>query len=473
MTQTKPNIVWIMADDLSWGDTGCYGQKLISTPNIDRLAAEGMLFTHCHGGSTVCAPSRSCLMQGLHSGHSTVRDNLSMFADRQYYRAALTPEDVTVAQVLKGAGYATGLFGKWGLALQNQTGQPNDAGFDEFFGYLNQRHAHSYYPPFLWHNKTRVDFPGNIGHNHLEPNDYDDEGHIIPNGVADPAKARYSYDLYHERAMDFVRARSDDEPFFLYMAYTIPHGIHEVPELGEYKDRPWPTKHKAYAAMVSRLDRSVGELLALLEEKGIDENTLIFFVSDNGYSHAGTIANPSFDDIFDHVGPFKGMKGNLSQGGVRVPAIARWPKHIATGVTSDQIWAFWDFMPTAAELAEADCPRTDGVSILPTLLGRNDHQRQHDHLYWEIGSRQAARIGRYWARRDNPSSPLHVYDAESDISEERDLAGELPEVVRQAEELFISAHVPNPQYPSPGEPREHWLERAARAGVVFEDNVYL
>ena len=268
---------------MSWGDLGCCGQQLISTPNIDGLATEGIRFTHCYSGSTVCAPSRSCLMQGLHSGHASVRDNMRMFEDGKYYRACLTPQDVTAAQVLSDAGYATGLFGKWGLSLHDQTGLPNDKGFDEFFGYLNQRKAHSYYPPYLWHNRQRIDLPGNIGHNHREPNQYDKRGRIIPNGVADPGMADYSFDLYAQRSLDFVKSHSG-EPFFLYLAYTLPHGVHEVPDLGEYKDRPWPLRHKAFAAMVTRMDRAIGDLLSLLTEKGIDDNTLIFFVSDNGYS---------------------------------------------------------------------------------------------------------------------------------------------------------------------------------------------
>ena len=465
----KPNIIWIMADDLSWGDLGCYGQKLIATPNIDRLAAEGMRFISCYSGSTVCAPSRSCLMQGLHTGHASVRDNMVAF-DGGMYRPCLMPEDVTVAQVLRGAGYKCGLFGKWGLSVPGQPGLPNDKGFDEFFGYLNQRHAHSYYPPFLYHNRERVNLPDNVGHNHLAPNEYDREGRIIPNGCAGP-NPQYAFDLYAARSLDFVR-RYAGEPFFLYLAYTIPHGVHEVPELGIYKDRPWPLVHRVFAAMVTRMDTAVGELVSLLQELGIDENTLIFFASDNGYSLSGAASNPSLDEVFNHRGPFKGDKGGLDQGGVRVPAIAWWPGRIPSGVVSDQIWAFWDFLPTAAEAAGAEVPlNCDGISILPTLLGERFRQPQRDYLYWEFGNQQAARIGPWWTCRRRPSDAVQVYDADADPQQEHDLAAEKPEIVRRAERIFREAHVPNPQSPSPGETYDQWSARRERAGLVLENNV--
>ncbi|MDO8682072.1 MAG: arylsulfatase [Armatimonadota bacterium] len=470
MAETKkPNIIWIMADDLSWGDLGCYGQELIATPNIDRLAAEGVRFTSCYSGSTVCAPSRSCLMQGLHSGHTSVRENFVQFEPGLFYRPSLTSEDVTVAQVLSNAGYATGLFGKWGLSLQDQPGAPNDKGFDEFLGYLNQRHAHSYYPPFLWHNRERIDLPENTGYKHLQPSEYDENGRIIPNGVADPKAARHAFELYAERSLDFVRAHHN-EPFFLYLAYTMPHGVQAIPELGEYKDRPWPLKHKIHAAMVSRMDSAVGELMSLLQELEIDDNTLVFFVSDNGYSLVNAAKNPTFDEVFDHSGPWNGGKGRLNQGGVRVPAIARWPGRIPAGVVSEQVWAFWDFLPTAAEVAGAEIPsKCDGVSILPALLGES--QRQHEYLYWEFNAGQAARIGRWWVHREHPDKPVQVFDADNDPQETRDLAAEMPDIVRQAETIFREAHIPNPQNPSPGEPLEQWLARSKRAGVVLEENV--
>ncbi|MDH7601063.1 MAG: arylsulfatase [Armatimonadota bacterium] len=465
----KPNIIWIMADDLSWGDLGCYGQKLISTPNIDRLAEEGMRFTSCYSGSTVCAPSRSCLMQGLHSGHASVRDNMVRF-EGGFYRPCLTEQDTTVAQVVREVGYATGVFGKWGLSVPGQPGLPNSKGFDEFFGYLNQRHAHSYYPPFLYHNYEKIEIPDNFGHDHLKPNEYDESGRIIPNGCAGP-NPKYSFDLYAEKSLEFVR-RNADRPFFLYLAYTIPHGVHEVPELGRYKDEPWPLVHRIYAAMVTRMDAAIGDLLNLLTELGLDQNTLIFFTTDNGYSAGGAAKDPSLDDVFHHRGPFKGEKGNLYQGGVRVPAIAWWPGRIKAGAVSTHPWAFWDFLPTAAELAGARIPEPcDGISILPTLFGCESDQREHDYFYWEFGNQQAARLGCWWAYRPNPRSSIEIYHAEDDPAHERDLSSEKPDVVRQAERVFQEAHVPNPQSPSPGETYEHWIQRCREAGVELVNNV--
>jgi len=465
----KPNIIWIMADDLSWGDLGCFGQELISTPNIDRLAAEGIRFTNCYSGSTVCAPSRSCLMQGLHTGHASVRNNMVWF-EGGYYRPCLTPEDVTVAQLLRDVGYATGIFGKWGLSVPGQPGLPNDKGFDEFFGYLNQRHAHNYYPPFLYHNRQKVEIPDNYGHDHKKPNEYDELGRIIPNGCAGP-NPKYSFDLYAERSLDFVR-RNACKPFFLYLAYTIPHGAHEVPDLGEYKDKPWPLIHRVYAAMITRMDTAIGKLIDLLKELGLDKSTAIFFTTDNGYSVGGAATDPSLDEIFHHKGPFKGEKGNLYQGGVRVPAIAWWPGRIAAGRVSNQPWAFWDFLPTAAEIAGAPLPeKCDGLSILPTLLGREQEQQQHDYFYWEFGNQQAARIGPWWVYRPHPESPMEVYDAEQDPAHQHNLAPEKPDVVRDANIIFAEAHSPNPQSPSPGESYEKWMERCREAGLQIVNNV--
>ena len=466
-TTNPPNIIWIMADDLSWGDIGCFGQKLIKTPNIDRLAEEGLRFTRSYSGSTVCAPSRSSLMQGLHQGHATVRNNMV-----EGYRHSLQPEDVTVAQVLKEADYATGLFGKWGLALSDQPGIPNNKGFDSFFGYLNQRKAHSYYPEYLWDNREKVLLPENRGHNHREPNEYDADGKIIVNGVADPSAATYSFDLYAAKSLEFVRANRD-RPFFLYLAYTPPHGVLEVPELGEYTNCDWPTpNHKIWAAMITRMDHEIGKLMALLKELGLDDNTLVFFTSDNGYSAESYSKEPTLDDIFHHRGPWKGRKGNLDQGGLAVPTIARWPGRIQPGTTSDHIWAFWDFLPTAAEVAGLAPPANiDGISILPTLLGQPADQKRHDFLYWEFGNEQSLRMGPHYVHRAHPDQPTEVYDAIDDPQQERDLAAQLPEVVRRAEELFAQEHTESLYFPNPGEPREAWHQRLKDAGVTLPENV--
>ncbi|MBN1674350.1 MAG: arylsulfatase [Kiritimatiellae bacterium] len=468
----QPNIIWIMSDDLSWGDIGCFGQGRIKTPNIDRLAAEGMRFTGCHSGSTVCAPSRSSLMQGLHQGHATVRYNMARTSGGHVYRHSLQPGDTTVAQVLKHAGYATGLFGKWGLALSDQPGIPTRMGFDSFFGYLNQRKAHSYYPTYLWRNAEKILLPENEGHDHKNGNAYDAEGQIVVNGVPDSAQAKYSFDLYAAESLAFVREHKD-EPFFLYLAYTPPHGALEVPELGDYAGLDWPSlAHKIWAAMITRMDTAIGRLMALLEELGLDDETLVFFTSDNGYSAAGYAKNPTLDDFFGHRGPWKGAKGDLHQGGLRVPALARWPGRIQPGSESDLIWAFWDFLPTAAEAAGGSVPpHIDGISILPTLLGRPGSQQSHEYLYWEHHDEQAARIGDWWAHRAAPDKPIGIYEAATDPQEARDLSASRPEVAARAERIFSEARTVSPYVRNPGESVERWEARLQAAGLELPDNV--
>ena len=463
----KPNIVWIMADDLSWNDLGCYGQEKINTPNIDALAAGGMQFSQCYSGSTVCAPSRSSLMQGFHQGHATVRDN--MVGD---YRHSLDASDITVGHMLQDTGYATGLFGKWGLALCDQPGVPNNMGFDSFFGYLNQRKAHSHYPEYLWCNREKVMLPGNNGHNHTEPNQYDGEGRIIVNGVIDQKATQYSFDLYAEKSLEFVRANRA-RPFFLYLAYTPPHGALEVPELGEYTHLDWPSdNHKIWAAMITRMDREIGRLICLLKEAGIYEDTLIFFVSDNGYSASGYEKDVTLDDFFGHRGPWKGKKGDLHQGGLRVPAIAHWPGRIEPGCKSDLVWAFWDFLPTAAQAAGVPAPEgIDGVSILPTLLGKPDRQQQHDYLYWEHKDEQAVRLDRWYAYRSHPEQSTEIYDAVADPGETADLAGSRPDIVKQAEAIFSEAHTPTPYFPGPGQTRDQWSKNLESLGISLPGNV--
>lgn len=462
----RPNIIWIMADDLSWADSGCYGQQMIRTPNIDRLAAEGMRFTSCYSGSTVCAPSRSSLMQGLHQGHATVRGNSAPGG----YRHSLQPEDITVAEVLRQAGYATGLFGKWGLALYDQPGIPRNKGFDEFFGYLNQRHAHNYYPPYLWRNEHRVFFPQHEGHEHREPDQYDARGRIIPNRMEEPAAAQHSFDVYARASEQWLQAHHE-EPFFLYLAYTLPHMVLEVPELGPYTDEDWPLPHRIYAAMVTHLDSAVGRIMELLRRLGIDENTLVFFTSDNGYSHAGLKVEPTLDEFFDHRGPFKGRKGNLHQGGLRVPTIARWPGVIEPGQTCNEPWAYWDLMPTATELAGVECPRTDGVSIVPMLTGDSANRPEREYLYWEYHDEQSVRLGEYWAWRAHPDQPVEIYHADEDPQQERDLAPEMPDLVARIEQIMAEAHEPNLYFPAPGQTREDWERALAEAEIELPENI--
>ncbi|MCH7728828.1 MAG: arylsulfatase [Planctomycetes bacterium] len=458
----KPNIILILSDDLGWGDLGCYGQQKILTPNLDRLAAEGMRFTNAYAGNSVCAPSRSCLMQGLHPGHARVRGN-----SFQSYRHSLQPKDQTVATVLQKAGYKTGLFGKWGLGLSSQPGIPNNMGFDEFFGYLNQRKAHSYYPEFLWDNTKRVLFPQHAGHEHHRQSEYDDAGRVKPFGIQDPSRAHYSFDVIHRKSLDFVR-RHYQRPFFLYLAHTIPHGPVIVPELGPYKDKDWPIGHKEWAGMVTRLDSAVGELLRLLKELEIDRRTIVFFASDNGHSSHGYDRDKTVMSIgqqFQSHGPTRGRKGDSYDGAFRVPAMARWPGKIKAGQVSDQIWAFWDFLPTAASLAGAEAPKQiDGISIVPTLLGDANEQEQHDYLYWEFNQKQAVRTGRWFAHRRS-NGPVELYDLSKDPQQKQDLAGQHPELANKVLRWMTQAHTPSEVWPSPHESKADFQRRLKQSGV--------
>jgi arylsulfatase A-like enzyme len=424
----RPNIIFILADDLGYGELGCFGQKKIKTPNIDRVAAQGLRFTQFYAGSTVCAPSRCALMTGKHSGHGTVRGNALV---------PLTPNDVTLADVLKSAGYATGLVGKWGLGEAGSTGTPNRKGFDSFFGYLNQYHAHNYYPDFLWRNDQKEPLRGNV----------------VKNNVA-VKKEVYSHDLFTHEALQFID-RHKAGPFFLYLAYTIPHANNEagrnggngmeVPSDAPYSAEPWPQIEKNHAAMITRLDRDVGRLLERLRELGLDENTVIFFSSDNGPHREGG-ADPNF---FQSSGPLRGIKRSLHEGGVRVPFLARWTGKIRPGVT-DQVGAFWDVLPTVAELTGAKAPAgIDGISLVPTLLGRGQ-QKQHEFLYWEFhegGSQQAVRTGNWKAIRSRPGGPLELYDLAADLHEDRNVADQHPDVVARIEAYLRTARTESPHWP--------------------------
>jgi arylsulfatase A-like enzyme len=375
-------------------------------------------------------------MQGLHPGHATVRGNAY-----RGYRHSLTEEDVTVAMLLKQAGYRTGLFGKWGLALSHQPGVPTAKGFDEFFGYLNQRKAHSFYPHYLWHNTTKIPLPQNAGHTapYQAPHDYTSEGKLILHNVADPDSAVYSFDLIAGKSHDFIR-RNKDRPFFLYLAHTLPHGPLIVPDLHPYTNEDWPTiRHKEWAAMVTRLDTEVGRVVGLIDSLGLSDNTLIIFCSDNGYSAHGYfrgVSGPDLGDFFKNYGPTRGRKGDIYDGGLRVPAIAYWPGTIAAGTVNDHIWAFWDFLPTAAELAgvKLQTPR-DGISIVPTLTGRDASQIEHEYLYWEFKRAQALRMGRWYAHKANLKA-VELYDVEKDPAQANDLASQYPDLVSRIENIF-------------------------------------
>ena len=432
---TQPNIIFILADDLGYGDVGCYGQKRIKTPHIDRLAREGMRFTDFYAGCTVCAPSRCVLMTGLHMGHCYVRGNAGQ-RDRSIQ--ILRDQDVTVAEVLKTAGYTTALCGKWGLGEEDSIGAPNKQGFDYFFGYLNQHHAHNYYPAYLFENGKR----------HPLKNVVPGQGEF-GSGVASE-KVEYSPDLIAAAALKWVE-QNKDRPFFLYYAPTLPHANNEagkqgmeVPDLGQYASTDWPAPQKAHAAMISRLDADVGKLLELLERLKLAESTLVFFSSDNGPHREGG-NDPDFNDS---NGPLRGIKRDLTEGGIRVPFIARWPGQIRAGATSDFVSSFVDILPTLTEvtgLRQIDLPPDiDGFSIAPTLFETRKQKPQH-YLYWafyERGGAQAIRAGQWKAIQQPYHSPVRLYDLTRDIGEERDLAAQHPEIVTRLTELMRQAYTP-------------------------------
>ncbi len=421
----KPNVILILADDLGYGDLGCYGQRQIQTPHLDRMAREGMRFTQAYAGSTVCAPSRCCLMTGLHTGHARTRGN-------RYPDLPLRPEDLTAAEIFQRAGYRTALYGKWSLGGLGSTGYPLRKGFDDWFGYFSQTHAHNYYPEHLLENETAYLLRGNFGARRTE----------------------YAHDLFSARALRFLESR-DRRPFFLHLCYTIPHANNEmgrdtgngmeIPSDEPYAGRPWPQPEKNFAAMITRLDRDVGRLLDALAATGQDRDTLVLFTSDNGPHREGG-HSPAF---FESSGPLRGIKRDLFEGGIRVPALAWWPGRIAPGSVSDHVWAFWDFLPTAAELCGAPPPEaTDGISFLPALEGRP--QQRHRYLYWEFHERvfrQAIRQDNWKAVRADAGSPLELYDLSTDVSERYNVAGKNPDMVRRLEPLFASARTESAEWP--------------------------
>lgn len=406
---SKPNIIYILADDMGYADAGCYGQQRIQTPNIDKMAAEGMRFTDHYAGSTVCAPSRGTLMTGLHTGHGYVKGNFAMTSEGNL---PLPDETVTVAELLKRAGYTTGIFGKWGLGGPNDEGHPNRQGFDESYCYLDQRLAHEYYPDHLWHNFEKV-----------------------------ALNNQYSHSIFAREALNFIRDNKN-EPFFLYLPFTIPHGKYQIPDNSEYADKPWTEKQKNYAAMITLMDKDIGRILTLLKELNLNENTVVFFASDNG-------GVKGLSDFFESNASFRGYKTDCYEGGIRAPLVVRWPGKISAGTTSQLVSAFWDMLPTFCEIGGAAVPSNiDGISILPELLGQA--QQEHEFLVWEFftynygwkpGSAlsrnqlqsEAVRMGKWKGVRPNlkknPDAPLELYDLSTDPSEKINRAGDFPEVV--------------------------------------------
>jgi len=407
----KPNIIFILADDLGYGDVGCYGQTTIQTPRLDQLAAQGMRFTQFYSGASSCAPARCVLMTGFHTGHATVRQNTIP-------NTALRTEDITVAEVLKRAGYHTALVGKWGLGGDNPDGSPlnvhaapQNKGFDQAYGYLDQTTAHYYYPEYLWRDGVKEYIPANAG----------------------GAKNVNSHDLFTNKALQVVSTAP--EPFYLQLSYTVPHKyLYDCPLESIYSSKPWPDIEKHFASMITRMDRDIGTLVDAIDARGIGNNTLIIFSSDNGpQQKEGHLA-----EFFDSNGPLRGIKFSLYEGGIREPFIARWTGTVPAGITSDHIGAFEDFLPTAAELAGVKAPSgIDGISIVPTLTGQGT-QRQHSHLYWEYSGDCAVRWGRYKAVKIGSSFSL--YDLQTDLGEQNNIAAQNPTIVAQMEQFILSSH---------------------------------
>jgi arylsulfatase A len=444
-----PNIVYILADDLGYGDLGCYGQKVIQTPHIDQLAREGMLFTDHYAGSSVCAPSRAAFMTGFHSGHNRVRGNYETGPHGFGACLELRDQDVTIAEVLKEKGYVSAVIGKWGMGVEGTTGVPNKQGFDYSYGYLNQGHAHFQFPSYLFRNGERVEIPEN----------------------RNLANRSFSNDLFTGEAVGFME-NNRQKPFFLYLAYTTPHAemllpasatlekykglVNEKPYVkkgepdttdnnaGAYRSQPYPAA--AYAAQVSHLDSCVGVVVQKLKALGLDKNTLIMFTSDNGPHNEGG-ADPAY---FTSSGPLRGKKRDLYEGGIRVPFIAKWPTSIAANSVSDHVSAFWDMLPTFAEVASImpSASNTDGLSLLPTFLGKTEKQPRHEYLYWEFhenkSTDQAVRKGKWKAVRHDPRGNIELYDLSMDKGEKNNLAGQHPQIVREMAQIFDGARTSHP-----------------------------
>ena len=427
----KTNIIYILLDDAGYGDLSCYGQKKFKTPNIDLLAKEGIKFTQHYSGSTVCAPTRSVLMTGLHTGHTQIRGNKEVKPIGQH---PIPSNAFTIAEALKKSGYQTGAFGKWGLGSPGSEGAPENQGFDRFYGYNCQRNAHTYYPTWLFDNEKKISLDGKT----------------------------YSHDLIMEKAIEFIRSYQDG-PFFCFLPLAIPHASMHVPEkyakpfrkrfaehenkIGKYKGPNVKNPAAMFAGMMTKLDEGVGEILELIKELEIDEDTIILLSSDNGpHKEGGHMPN-----YFDSNGPYRGFKRDLYEGGIRVPLIARWPNKIKAGTVSDHISAHWDIFPTFCEIAGVELTeKLDGISFLPTLWGKSN-QQNHDYLYWEFHERSGARAARFknWKAvqknlKKNPNPPIEIYNLLQDPGELKDLSMEREDLIEKAKQIFIKAHTPSP-----------------------------
>jgi len=460
----KPNIIYILADDLGYAELGCYGQEKIKTPNIDKLAAEGIRFTQHYSGSPVCAPSRCVLLTGKHTGHAYIRDNDELSERGDVWRDPdlegqrhLLPNTTTIGTLLQNAGYTTGAIGKWGLGGPGSTGEPNMQGFDHWYGYLCQRVAHNYYPTHLWKNGEKHILEGNdyfFPHQKL-PADKD------PNDKAsyeEYSGKQYSMDFMVEEALGFIR-ENKNKPFFLYLPFPVPHVSIQVPEdsLQEYEGTfpetpykgekgylPHPAPRAAFAAMITRMDKGIGKIMTLLKELGIDNDTLVVFSSDNGPTFNGG----SDSEFFNSAGPLRGLKVSLYEGGIRVPMIARWPGKIKQGSESNHVSAFWDVLPTLTDLTGIETPgNIDGISMVPALLGESERQKQHEYLYWELGGRQAVRMGDWKAQRKGVDQKIELFNLHNDIGETKDVSDSNPEIVARIEDIMKNGRTESALFP--------------------------
>ena len=455
----KPNIIYIYADDLGYAELGCYGQKKIKTPNIDRIAKEGILFTDYYTSTPVCAPSRCQLLTGKHAGHSYIRGNYELggFADStERGQMPLPAGTVTVGTLLQKEGYTTGAIGKWGLGMGYSSGSPNKQGFDYFYGYYDQKQAHNYYPTHLWENEKwdTLNNPVINVHKRLDPK-------TATKADFDYYKGNdYAIDKMGEKALAFVRDNKD-RPFFLYLPFTVPHVSLQAPDaavaeyLGRFPETPYyggqsyastPYPLSTYAAMITHMDRKVGDVMALLKELGIDDNTLVIFTSDNGTTFNGGVDA----EFFNSVGPYRGLKMDVYEGGIRMPMVARWPGRITPGSVTDHLGAHYDVLATLLDVARAKPVPSDGISFLPALLGQKDQQKKHEYLYWEYaekGGQLAIRLGKWKGvkvdMKKNKNAKWELYDLQKDESETTDLAAQHPELVARFDKIVKKEHQPS------------------------------
>jgi arylsulfatase A len=427
----RPNLIFVLSDDIAQGDLGVYGQELIQTPNLDRMANEGTRYLSAYTGTSVCAPTRTSFFTGLHMGNCPTRANREIQPEGQ---RPLPEGTVTIGKILSAAGYNTATMGKWGMGMFHTTGSPMKNGIDHFFGYNCQRHAHSYFPPYLYNDDQRFEIPENVG----------------------GAKEVYAQELIQQDVLRWV-GENADEPFFLFYAITLPHGRFEIDDQGIYADKPWTEQEKNYAAMVTRIDSDMGALVDLLEEKGIADNTLIVFSGDNGSSfNPNTPIGRRFNQTMD--GTLRGYKRGMYEGALRQASFAWWPGIVPSGRVTNEPWAFWDLLPTFAELGEAELPegyQTDGHSLVDFLEGGSAPEREY--FYWELHegrSIQAIRWDDWKAVRPVQGGPVELYDLEADLGETNNLAEEHPELVEKAIKMMNNARTPDPDWPDPALPRE-------------------